>query len=201
MKENPLISIWYRTREVIEEKLEYTSKPQIFWMIVVFGIVFSLDNASIRDLGDRYSLGSILAISVFVGPIIGGLYWLIISLVLHWTSRLLGGAGTWRDTRTAVAWATVVYSAKLVFWIPQLLLFGHELFTSETPRIDSSLLLLTLIFLFGLLETVLQIVFIVVLSKSLGAAHRFSSWRGFGALVLPVVAVILFIALLLFLFN
>lgn len=201
MRENPPGSIWYRIREVIGEELEYTSKLQLFCLIVAFGIAFSLDNASIRDLGDRFSLGKILAISVFVGPFIGGLYWLIISSVLHWTSRLLGGTGTWRETRTAVAWSTAVYSAKLVLWIPQLLLFGHEMFTSTTPRIDSSLFLLTLIFLFGLLETILQVVFIIVLSNSLGLAHRFSAWRGFGALVLPVAALIVFIALLLFLFS
>ena len=199
MGENPLFLIWYRTREVIEEKLEDTSKEQIILLIAVFGIALMLNNAAARGLGDHYSLGTILLYSIIFGPLMGALAWVILSGLLHWISRLLGGTGTWKETRTAVAWSTVVYSAMLVLWIPQLLLFGQELFTTETPRIDSNLLLLTLIFLFGLLETALRVMFVIVLSKSLGAAHRFSAWRGFGALALPIAALIILLALLIFL--
>lgn len=201
MSENPLFSIWFRTREVIEEKLEDTSKLQMFLLIAVFGITLTLDNAALRSLGDRYSFGSILIYSVILGPLMGVLYWVILSGLTHWTSRLLGGTGTWKETRTAVAWATVIYSAKLVLWVPQLFLFGQELFTTETPVIDNNLFLLTLIFLFGLLELALQVVFIIVLSKSLGAAHRFSAWRGFGAQVLPIVAGVFIIFLLAIVLN
>src|SRR5690606_22160631 len=138
MGENPLFLIWYRTREVIEEKLEDTSKEQIILLIAVFGIALMLNNAAARGLGDHYSLGIILLYSMIFGPLMGALAWVILSGLLHWISRLLGGTGTWKETRTAVAWSTVVYSAMLVLWIPQLLLFGQELFTTETPRIDRS---------------------------------------------------------------
>ena len=170
-------------------------------MIAVFGTAFALNNAAAKGLGDHYSLGIILLYSMIFGPLMGALAWVILSGLLHWISRLLGGARErGRETRTAVAWSTVVYSAMLVLWIPQLLLFGQELFaTTETPRIDSNLLLLTLIFLFGLLETALRVMFVIVLSKSLGAAHRFSAWRGFGALALLIAALIILLALLIFL--
>lgn len=173
---------------MIEDKLEDTSKKQLLLLIAFFGVTLALDNAALRSLGDRFSFGSILIYSLIFGPLMGALYWFLLSGLTHGVSRLLGGRGTWKETRTAVAWATVIYSAKLVLWVPQLLLFGRELFTTETPMIDNSLTLLGLIFLFGLLETAVNIAFIIVLSKSLGAAHRFSVWRGFGAQVLPIVA-------------
>jgi hypothetical protein len=196
MSEHPLVTIWLRTKEGMEEKLDHTTKKQIFLLIALYGITAALDNAAIRNLGERNPFERILIYSIVLGPFMGALYWFLLSDLTHWTSRLLGGSGTWKETRTAVAWATIPYSTKLVLWVPQLLLFGREMFTAKTPVIDSNLILLTLFFLFGLLETIMNIGFIVVLSKSLGAAHQFSAWRGLGALVLPVVAVILFIVLL-----
>jgi len=196
MSEHPLVTIWLRTKELMEEKLDHTTKKQLLLLIAVYGVAVALDNASIRNLGERMPFERILIYSIVLGPIMGALYWFLLSGLTHWTSRLLGGAGTWKETRTAVAWATIPYSTKLVLWVPQLLLFGREMFTAETPVIVNNLILLTLFFLFGLLETIINIGFIVVLSKSLGAAHQFSAWRGLGALVLPVVVMVLFILLL-----
>src|SRR5690606_5823645 len=103
MGENPLFLIWYRTREVIEKKLEDTSKEQIILLIAVFGIALMLNNAAARGLGDHYSMGTILLYSILFGPLMGALAWVILSGLLHWISRLLGGTGTWKETRTAVA--------------------------------------------------------------------------------------------------
>ncbi len=195
MGENPVFSIWYRTGEVIEEKLENTSGKEMFWLITVFGIISMMDIASSINMGDKFSLAEILILSVIIGPLVGALNWGIYSLIVHGTSRLLGGAGTWRETRTTVAWATVIYSAKLLLWIPLLFLFGHELFLEETMALANNLFLTVLFYLFSLFEFILQIVFIIVLSKGLAVAHRFSAWRGFGAQAI-LFAVNVFVILL-----
>ena len=75
MGENPVFSIWYRTGEVIEEKLENTSGKEMFWLITVFGIISMMDIASSINMGDKFSLAEILILSVIIGPLVGALNW------------------------------------------------------------------------------------------------------------------------------
>lgn len=185
---HPVWKIWLKTQEVIAERISNTSKKQMFMLLVIYGLAFSLDNASIRNMGERHEFPILLIVCAIVAPLAGLFTWFIGSAVLHGMSRLLGGTGSFKETRTALAWATVVYSAKLVIWVPQLLLYGRMMFTEQIP---AGFLLIPFLLL-SLLDTVLSIWYIVVVAKSMAEAHRLPLLRGFGTVIIPVALIILF---------
>ncbi len=114
--------------------------------------------------------------------------WLIVGSVYHGMARLFGGVGTWKETLLGVAWCSIPYVTKnILFWIPQLLIFGREMFTSQTPLIDSNIVFMALFYFFGLIELVFFVWYYVVLSHGMGEIHGFSAWKGFVSVVLPPV--------------
>ncbi|MCS1352839.1 Yip1 family protein [Mechercharimyces sp. CAU 1602] len=185
-----LSAIWLHTKKVTERVVPTTTKKQMILLILVYGVAVGLENAAMKNMGDKMSIVQIGVSSVIIGPLMGLFIWFVMSGILYWTSRLLGGIASFRETRVATAWATIPFSGKLILWIPQLLLFGDEMFTRETPRIEGSVLLIVLFIFLWLIDTALNIWFVVVLSKALGAVHRFSAWFGLGAIIIPTLPLI-----------
>ncbi len=99
---HPVWKIWLKTQEVIAERISNTSKKQMFMLLVIYGLAFSLDNASIRNMGERHEFPILLIVCAIVAPLAGLFTWFIGSAVLHGMSRLLGGTGSFKETRTAL---------------------------------------------------------------------------------------------------
>ena len=81
-------------------------------------------------------------------------------------------------------------------WIPELVLFGHEMFTAETPRIDADPVL-TLVLLGMLLAEIIGAVWaIVVTLKCVGEVQGFSAWMALGNLLLALAVLVVPLVLL-----
>ncbi|MFD1396360.1 Yip1 family protein [Kroppenstedtia eburnea] len=193
---NPLKTIWLETRETIEERIEAGSRSQTILLIALFGISWMIGQAYLKDSGNDIPVFRIVVYALIVGPFVGAFFWFVISGLTYLTGRMFGGDASWRDLRTAVAWATIPYSATLLLWIPRILLFGQELFSEHTPHMDSSLLLLLLATVFEVVDLVMTVWFFIVLSKSIGTAHRISAWKGFFAFIIPFFPFIFLLVLL-----
>ena len=94
-----------------------------------------------------------------------------------------------------MAWSYVPIIWALLLWIPELALFGKDLFSSETPNIEQSPYIMLG---FGLVEITVGIWTIVVFLKSLGQVQTFSAWRALGnslaaalVLAIPIILIIL----------
>ncbi|EGK09939.1 hypothetical protein HMPREF9374_2742 [Desmospora sp. 8437] len=186
--DRPWVSIWLHPRDTIEEWVQKTEKKHLVWLICLSGYAIYLEQAAGRELGDSTALPAIFLFGLIWGPLYGWITWFLIGGLSHLFSRLLGGKADWAETRIAVAWATLPLIAKLLLWIPQLALFGKEMFTEQTPVLDSSPVLMLLFLLFWMVDMSLNVWFFVTLSKALGEVHRFSAWQGFFSLVLIVFA-------------
>jgi hypothetical protein len=87
-------------------------------------------------------------------------------------------------------WAGVIAIWAMILWVPELLLFGKELFTKETPIIDDSTLLTTLYFILAGIEVILGVWAIVVFLKCLGEVQGFSAWKALGNYLLLCLVII-----------
>ncbi|SMO72922.1 Yip1 family protein [Melghirimyces algeriensis] len=192
---NPWLSIWIQPKETIRELLHKQSKLPII-LALLFGIIMILDHMSNRDWGDSVPLFFIFFSTFILGPIIGFVGWFVASGVFFGLARLFGGTATFLETRLAVAWATIPYVLKGTLWIPQLFIFGREMFTSDTPVMDSSLILILLFFLFSLLELVILIWHVIILSHAIGEVHQISAWKGFASVVTVPVSFFLVLLIL-----
>jgi hypothetical protein len=83
--------------------------------------------------------------------------------------------------RAALAWSQMPSVWWLALWIPLLGLSGSEMFTTETPRLYSNLLLLAVLFGYIAITIVILIWQLVLFFKCVGEAHQFSAWKAVGA--------------------
>lgn len=189
-------SMWMQPENIIQERVEESKKSQMALLLLLFGLTSSLDYASNNSVGDRMELLPILLIALVLGPIFGLFVWFCLSGILHLCCRWLGGVASFRETRQTWAWASLVYSSKLPLWLLQILIFGHEMFTDQTPRMDSSGLLQFLVILFSIGMIVINFWFLSTLIRSMAVMHHLSRKRVIAALLLPIGLLFLFTLLL-----
>ncbi|GGE21453.1 hypothetical protein GCM10011571_24430 [Marinithermofilum abyssi] len=187
-------SIWLKPRDTVSELLQSNSSLYII-LVLLAGVSLRLDQAANNNLGDRTGFSYILFSALVIGPIIGLLAWFFYSGMAHITARWLGGHGSWKETRTGIAWCSIPLLLKLILWIPQLFLFGGEMFTSATPVLDSSMTLLGLFFLFAILEVIINVWNLYILSQVLSELHGFSAWKGFiSIIVIPLILAVVLVS-------
>ena len=128
-------------------------------------------------------LVSILLLGILLGPLVGIITLYLGGALFRWTGSRLGGKATAPEVRAAIAWSSVPTIVALLLYIPELALFGEELFTSDMPSITSPALAVALMG-FGIIEIFVAIWALVIFLKCLGEVHRFSAWRAAGSCAL-----------------
>lgn len=188
-RENPYLTIWTRPRATIRGILDTNPAHHVLLLAMLGGILQAIDRAAKRHVGDYTSIEAILTVALLLGPIFGIISLYLGGALVAWSGRVLGGAGRSAELRAAFAWGQVPALGRLPITLLQILVLGRELFTSETPELDSNSTLSLFLMATGLIETVLGVWCLVVMVKCVAEAHRFSSWRAVGAMILPVAIV------------
>lgn len=190
---NPWRSMWLRPRQTIQSIIDRDPTRSVILLAVLSGFSQSLDQATANHSGDLLPLIGVLMLCLLGGAIGGiiGLYFA--GFLLRVAGGWLGGTASGVQVRAALAWSSVPVVWSLLLWIPQLLIFGNDLFTRHAPRIDAYW---PLYLAFVVVEIALSIWAIVLLFKTLGQVHGFSAWRGLGTAVIAFGLVFVPIALL-----
>lgn len=183
-KLNPFTQIWIKPRQVIRQILNSNSSKYVILLAMIGGISQVLDNASIRNNGDKLDYPYILLIALIGGPLGGILSLYVSSALIKWTGNWIGGRGTFKEIRIANAWSNVPTMWALLLWIPQIILFGRETFTSKTPIIDSNLVLKVIYLFLSFVELVIGLWIISINIKCIGEAQQFSSWKALANIIL-----------------
>lgn len=188
---NPWISIWTKPRDTMKEVFQSSPKG-VFLLFLAGAFVQVLDRAVQRNLGDSINSLTGMIVIFILGSLLGAAtYYYLVPVMLRWVGSLVGGKGTTERVRYSVAYSyiPIVYSL-IIVWLPSLLLFGIENFTTNTPVVDSNTTLTLLFFLFGIIDLVIGIWAIIIFLKCLGEAHQFSAWK---ALLTTILSVVIFI--------
>lgn len=168
------------------------SKPtrDIIPLAVLGGIYQALSQASATKLGDDRSLLQVLGLVCLVlGPVGGVIGVYVAAFLVRLVARFLGGRAPPDETRAAVAWSNVPVIATLPLWGLQIIVFGNENFTTETPWINSMAGNTLLFFsILGVsLYWIARIWGIVIVVGAIAEVNRFSVLRAITALMLPLV--------------
>jgi hypothetical protein len=184
---NPWISIWLEPRKTIQSIVDRDPEYMVLPLAALNGISEALDKASTRNLGDQMSMPMLLGVCLGGGIFSGlvGLY--IFGWLIRITGGWLGGSGKAQNLRTALAWAAVPSVVGLALWIPEYWLFGHDLFSANTPSIEQHPFILLA---FAALQIVLAIWGLVLMCKGIGQVHGFSAWRGLSAMLIAVLLIV-----------
>ena len=73
----------------------------------------------------------IVAISLILSVFVGMLAISIVSALLLWTGRWLGGEGSFQHIRAAVAWSNIPNVGVILMWIVLMSTFGGSVFLSD----------------------------------------------------------------------
>ena len=159
----------------------------VLLLAVLSGIGQALSQASLQSWGDGMQLEAILLSTIVLGALFSVPALYLGGWLLRETGRMLGGVGTLRDVRAAIAWSSLPTVCGLVIWIVLLPQCGIELFRSDGLMSGVSPAVELLLFATGLANLVLAVWQFVMWLKCLAEVHRFSVVRAFGAYVLAGV--------------
>lgn len=197
---NPWFSIWTKPRDTMKEI--FISKPKnVFLLILLGSLVQTLDRASSKNVADSISSPfSIISIVIFGTFVVFLTYYFLLPALFNWVAKKLGGQGTFEKTRYSVAYSYIPYVYSLILvWLPSFFLFGIENFTSETPKMDSSITLTILFIIFAIIDVVIGIWTIIISLKCLGEAHQFSAWKALLTIIVSFMIIILPLVIIVFL--
>lgn len=195
---NPWFSIWMKPRATIQQIVDTNPKRMILVLVVVAGFLEELNRASMRNMGDKLEGPIFFVIAAIAAPI-GGLIALYIgSALLRWTGSWIGGQASSVHIRAAVAWSSIPIIWASTLWIPKLALFGQELFTSVTPRIDANPSLAFFLLGFMAVETTIGIWAFVIFLKCLGQVQNFSAWKTLGNIIVSSLIIVIPIVVIFF---
>jgi hypothetical protein len=193
-KLNPWLSIWIRPRVTIQQIIDDDPEAWVLALAAIAGIGQALNDASSRSSADHLDLPGIFIIAVIAGPLLGILGLYVVGALLRWTGRWIGGHASQVEIRCASAWSQVPVILAMLLWIPQLWLFGSEMFTEKTPRIDADPTLQVTLLVLVTIEAVMTIWSVVVFLKCLGQVQGFSAWKALGNSILAGLVIVVPIA-------
>lgn len=183
-----LWTIWYKPRATVRQGLETPSRLFEWIVAACFGITSFLENAKQEHFGDYWSLGLVFTLALIVGPLVGVLSLYVMSSLLRWTGKLIGGRATYAELRTAVAhgWIPFIWTGTLQAVL--FALYGKRTFSISSLSDIGDFAFLKGIFL-GLLPIwILLGVWIVVISVlCLSEAQGFSGWLALANYVLAFI--------------
>lgn len=188
--DKPWLTIWVAPRKTMRAILDANPRRYVILLALLVGAGEGISNATDRALGDTTSLFAVLALAIVLGGL-GGLLSLAVGGWLYrWTGSWFGGVATSEEVRAALAWGAVPLLISGVLLVLQIALYGKEMFTTLTPRMDANPYPLLAL---GFLQVLMAAWTFFLVVKTLSEAHRINAWRGLLALALPTI--ILFVLL------
>lgn len=199
---SPFVSMWFNPRDTVRGILQRDPTYLVMPLAAMGGILHGLDRASGKNVGDVLSLPAILAIVIPLGAVGGMLGLYMGGALLHFTGKWIGGTGSREDIRASVAWGTVPALWGGLLWIPNILLTGRAMFTSDfddSTGASASMLLIAGGCLLVQVGAALWSVFTGL--HSLGEAQGFSAWKALAngllaglVILVPLVVIVVGLA-------
>jgi hypothetical protein len=197
---NPWVSIWRQPRATIQQIVDTDPEKHVVALAALTGVVQTMFDAVNRDAGDQMNLVAILALALIVGPIVGVVSLYLWAWLIRFTGRWIGGHGSTRNLRAAIAWAGVPMIAAGTLFMPELPLTGPELFTRGTPRLDQNTWPAVPFLVLSLVQMAAACWTLVAMCNTIGQVQGFSAWKALGnsalaGLVIVVPGIVLAIVI------
>jgi len=185
-KLNPFFSIWLSTRKTVRYVLDHKPMKYSLALAAIAGIPNSLNAGS--ELSNVFELpfGMLILGILIVGPLLGLLGWAISTVVYTLVGKLFRGSGTYREMGQAMGVVMIPAIWMTPFWILSSIFILNDIFLMNDPM-DFSAGALVWSLVSSLIILVFSIWIIVIQSKAIGEVHQFSSWKGFGTLIIPAI--------------
>lgn len=188
---NPWKTIWLQPRMTVRYFLEEGNPKHPLYIVLLMGFLSFLTTALMNAGEEPMSY-----FGTIIGALIGGTissfisWWISAGLIYFVAAKILGGVGTYKQTRFAYAYGLLpLVMGQLVLWFPTAIILGNKAFAD--PVFLSSFQTGWVVF-FTFVYIILSIWSFVTMLNAVSEAHQFSRWRGFFSVILPGILVFMF---------
>lgn len=186
-EKNLFTLIWTSPRKVFRFIDTYRYSRHVTLLLVLGGIVRGFDRASQRNMGDTHSIEAIIGISVFGGALFGWISYYIYAALLSFSGKWLKGKGSTKSLVRMLAYASVPAIAGLILLIPQIAVYGNEVFKADGDTYSGGIV--SNILFYGSLvgQIALWLWSLVLIVIGLSEVQKFSIGKAILNLLLPVL--------------
>ena len=192
---NPWATIWTSPRATV--RWLAARKPwQGLWLLAIVGgtsrVFLRISGLPLKEsLGIDVAASDLVLAAIIAGPLAGATLIFVFGWLLHMVLARMGGKATWRESRTAIAWALAPGVPSLLLWFVMLITQGADVVMS-TPESRTFVVQLDYLLHFGF--AVWSLVLEVL---CLADVHAMKYWKVIAGELLLGVALMLIFALLL----
>lgn len=190
------VKIWSAPRIIFRFIHENKYEKYMWLLLILAGISNGFDRASRENMGDTGSLAKIVVISILVGGLLGWISYYIYSALVSWIGQLFKGKADVKAIVRVMAYGSVPSIAALVMLVPQMIVYGKEMFTSN-PVYDGGILANIIFYGALFIELSLNIWSIVLYVIGVSEVQQFPIWKAALNLLLPALPFIMLLAALL----
>lgn len=197
---NPFSAIWLQTRKAVRYVIDGKSAGYAIALVLLAGIGSGLMGMQSSGLDDMMPVWAILLGALLLFPVVSLVSTAIVAALYLVVGKLFKGTGAYMDLFKAAGAAMIPYiwlAPLLILWI---LISPETYFTDPFAVSQPGGAAIASAVLYGIGASIIAIWSIVIHSKAIGEAHRFSAWKGFFTLMIPAVifGIIVFAIVLLF---
>lgn len=189
-----VLGIWTKPKQTFEYILKQNPNKFVILLIVLGGIVSAIDRASTKGMGDKMSTASVLLFALIGGALFGWITYYLYAFFMSFTGKWIKGKAEAPQFRTVIAWSLIPSVASLILLIPELLVFGDDLFKSELS--SNELWYVLLYSFFGLVELVLGIWTLIILVKGVSIIQDFGIGKSILNVLFPGILLLGLVALI-----
>lgn len=187
--------IWTQPRRILKYIHEKNYAKYSYLLLYLIGLGNILDNASMRNYGDRMSMISIIGIAVF-GALLGWIGLYIYSGFISITGKWIGGKGNTNGIFGIIPYCYIPSIISLVFLFTEILIFGVESFKYYSFVIEENTTNFIIYYSLLILEGLFSLYSIVMLIIGVSEVQKFGIGKAILNIVLPILLVIPFILLI-----
>jgi len=195
------IKIWTTPRQVFKYINDNHYEKYVTVLLVLSGISRSFDRASIKNMGDKMSIWAILGLCIILGGLLGWISYYIYAALVSWTGKWLKGQGDTSSILRILSYAMIPSIIALLFLIPQIGIYGVEIFKEDGDITSASWISNILVYGSMFLEVVLGIWTLIFCVVGISEVQKLSIGKSILNLLLPILVILVPILIIVLLFN
>ena len=188
-------------REAFKFINDFKYEKHLYILLFLAGMVRTFDRASTKNMGDNYSIWTIIAICVIFGGFFGWITYYIYSALISWTGSWMNGKGNTQSVLRVFAYAFFPSIFILILLIPQIAIYGNELFKSDNDLYSLASMESIVLYVILFVEFALGIWSLILCVIGISEVQKLSIGKSILNLLLPAILFVFIILVLVLLFQ
>ncbi|RBN51528.1 Yip1 family protein [Flavobacterium psychrolimnae] len=188
-------------REAFKFINDYKYEKHLYILLFLAGMDRTFDRASTKNMGDNYSIWTIIAICVIFGGFFGWITYYIYSALISWTGSWMNGKGNTQSVLRVFAYAFFPSIFILILLIPQIAIYGNELFKSDNDLYSLASMESIVLYVILFVEFALGIWSLILCVIGISEVQKLSIGKSILNLLLPAILFVFMILVLVLLFQ